>query len=701
MSTIPEIVPFSETISQTAQEGLGVGGQVIAKSEMPEIGHSGETSEPGQEGLRVGQDVRMSTMPEVGQSDVETSQPVVSGSTSEMSVGAAFDCDLKSEQMGGVHSKGQSSDAATQNPNGLDEMLTAGTKLHSVSEKKSVEVELFGASEDSEWFDAIEKKNCKLLLQLFRSDRSLWVQTGLKGRSVLHVAVMQGCLELVRELHYYEGDLVPCGKNWQTPFEFVWENARDGRLKDASAEDIWLVMEGPRRDFCWELYVPRSRDDYIRSHVMCRMPVDSEDSEMLSLREAISSIAIKQNFVMDENDVDFNFENVERKELYVHMACSRLRSIQYEVDWESCWDQIVGFIIAVLKDLREKNLLQKLCDQKDAQGRTILQVFVPHLNSWGHEDECRRTFKSMLEILPEACVTSLDTAGRTVLHWAVAHDCYWAVEVLLGSGKARPDITFQTAYITDITAFHLIILYDNYLLLRFYEISLKDGLEKDFCKFRSRSGGPYAVLNSQAPLLWAMLMGRNEFVKYVMELKACKELYPPKENELLSLAASSGNVEILQLLLQKDDVDKLNVVCHSCRAPPLHLAVKEKLLNRRAGPRAFDDWLHCNDFISIEVLEKRLRTQDPKKDSALTNIDKTKYGVQNIKINQYNARKACANLLLQAGADILITDKDKCMADPGPWAPNEARIWWYELVAKETLNIKNDLNAAGTGTAVV
>jgi hypothetical protein len=77
MSTIPEIVPFSETISHTAQEGLAVGGQlVIAKSEMPEIGCSGETSQPGQERLRVGQAVRMFTMPEVGQSDVETSQPV-------------------------------------------------------------------------------------------------------------------------------------------------------------------------------------------------------------------------------------------------------------------------------------------------------------------------------------------------------------------------------------------------------------------------------------------------------------------------------------------------------------------------------------------------------------------------------------------------------------------------------------------------
>ncbi len=45
---------------------------MIAKSEMPQIGHSGQTSQPGQEALRLGRDVR----PEVGESDVETSQPI-------------------------------------------------------------------------------------------------------------------------------------------------------------------------------------------------------------------------------------------------------------------------------------------------------------------------------------------------------------------------------------------------------------------------------------------------------------------------------------------------------------------------------------------------------------------------------------------------------------------------------------------------
>jgi hypothetical protein len=56
---------------------LGVGGEVIAKSEMPEIGYSGETSQPGQEGLGVGGDViGKSEMPGIGHSDVESCHPV-------------------------------------------------------------------------------------------------------------------------------------------------------------------------------------------------------------------------------------------------------------------------------------------------------------------------------------------------------------------------------------------------------------------------------------------------------------------------------------------------------------------------------------------------------------------------------------------------------------------------------------------------
>jgi len=168
-----------------------------------------------------------------------------------------------------------------------------------------------------------------------------------------------------------------------------------------------------------------------------------------------------------------------------------------------------------------------------------------------------------------------------------------------------------------------------------------------------------------------------------------QEVFLPKKNKILATAALSGNVQILQLFLQKDDVDKLNDVCDPFGAPPLHLALNHSEFFIWCGAsRSFDEWLHCNDFISIQSLEENLRKQHKEKDSAIAII----------KTNANDTRKACVNLLLQAGADILAIDKKGSIAQP---EFNETKIWWYELVAKETLNIKNDLNAAGTGTAVV
>ncbi len=92
-----------------------------------------------------------------------------------------------------------------------------------------------------------------------------------------------------------------------------------------------------------------------------------------------------------------------------------------------------------------------------------------------------------------------------------------------------------------------------------------------------------------------------------------------EENVFLRYAASSGNVEILQLFLQNDDVDKLNIVCNLFGAPPLHLLVEQTVLGPSANPQTFDDWVHCNDFINIELLEKNLPEKDLEKDSAIAN----------------------------------------------------------------------------------
>jgi hypothetical protein len=172
-------------------------------------------------------------------------------------------------------------------------------------------------------------------------------------------------------------------------------------------------------------------------------------------------------------------------------------------------------------------------------------------------------------------------------------------------------------------------------------------------------------------------------------LQERQKLYLPKKNKILATAALSGNIQMLQLFLQKDDVDKLNVVCDPFEAPPLHLALEQKEFSLwQAESRSFDNWLHCNDFISIKSLEQNLRKQHRRKDSAIAITER----------NVDDTTRACVDLLLQAGADILAIDKKGSIAHP---ESNEAKKWWYELVGKETLNIKNDLNAAGTGTAVV
>jgi len=433
-------------------------------------------------------------------------------------------------------------------------------KLLSVSEKKSVEVELFEASKDSEWFDGIEKKNCKLLLHLFRLNPSLWVQTGLKGRSVLHVALMQGCSELVHELHHnYKGDLLPSGV---TPFLFLWDNARDGRLKDASAQDIWLVMEGPAKIGnessadshvpWWESLDGRNSFEYLHGvdKEMLKLreaagdianekesEMDQSAEEMLELRKTIANIANEKQFVMDENDVDFNFVHPGRKELYMHMASNMLGNVP-SPDGEKLGDSKIGqFIIPVINKLLKENLLQKLFEQHDPQGRTILQILVKLPNTYDNYS----FLSEILQKLPNECVNTLDKAGRTVLHWAVGHNYIWAVHSLLNSRKADCLTSFRTQYYWDISILKLILLYEYELseykiafskiqkyndkitfsnIQEYVDLIVNNQLNKQFIQVC------FKMAPTQCPLdilSYAVLLGKKKFVEQIMETEV---IYP-------------------------------------------------------------------------------------------------------------------------------------------------------------------------------
>jgi hypothetical protein len=179
-------------------------------------------------------------------------------------------------------------------------------------------------------------------------------------------------------------------------------------------------------------------------------------------------------------------------------------------------------------------------------------------------------------------------------------------------------------------------------------------------------------------------------------------LYPSKKNYCLHLAASSGDLEILQLFLSKEFVDHLNSSYKSDSEtdleeypPPLHFAVHEKspVVNFPEELEVFDRLRTIRDFLSPESLLSS--EEDLEAKGKYARWGGPRYYADDIE------RQGCINLLLQAGADIWAKDKMGNWADPGATASAKARLRWYERVAKETDNIRKQLNAAGTGIAVV
>jgi hypothetical protein len=178
-----------------------------------------------------------------------------------------------------------------------------------------------------------------------------------------------------------------------------------------------------------------------------------------------------------------------------------------------------------------------------------------------------------------------------------------------------------------------------------------------------------------------------------------------KVHVLLTLAAYAADLESLQSLLRKDlAIDKLNIGCRQFFGE-LPLAAAVAGIRRTTLPifscagedesRRFDRFLHCNDFMSIALLEKELDKRHPEEDKNIAS------GTFHVDENGYEVKKRCVTLLLQAGADILATCKTGNMPDPGVYAPDHIRTWWYDLVDKQIVTIKGDLKTAATATAVV
>ncbi len=128
-----------------------------------------------------------------------------------------------------------------------------------------------------------------------------------------------------------------------------------------------------------------------------------------------------------------------------------------------------------------------------------------------------------------------------------------------------------------------------------------------------------------------------------------------KVHVLLMLAASAADRDSLQRLLGIDlAIDKLNIGCDRFHGVlPLAAAVDSNALpiNYCVGEdtsRRFDRFLHCNDFMSIALLEKELDKRHAEEDKNIASR------TLHVDRNGYEVKKQCVTLLLQAGGDILL-----------------------------------------------
>ena len=75
---------------------------------------------------------------------------------------------------------------------------------------------------------------------------------------------------------------------------------------------------------------------------------------------------------------------------------------------------------------------------------------------------------------------------------------------------------------------------------------------------------------------------------------------------------------------------------------------------------------------------------------------------ERLAIEGNSGRKGCINMLLQEGLDIWQKDNDGKFASPGDKINDDEFVsWWHEKMAKEALDLRNNLNQGGNAISVI
>jgi len=378
------------------------------------------------------------------------------------------------------------------------------------------------ASPQSEWCAALKRRDCQTLLRLLQRKHNLWREIDSNGRTVLHVAVMQGCSRLVNEVLRSVNN----PPNTTSSLDMLL-NAKDTSLCGA---DVFAIA-----DIVGNTVV---RDLIIDGLPAIIQPAEFPEADvnlsnriqyiLNSLHNGGTESALAEAF---EDDVDYNFVQRQQGLLYLHVACKHAH--------------LVGFLQRLIRHTKDggNRLLQALFELKDAQGRTLLHVAVEEdgLGDNLRDRHMANIVTRALGILDEEpacddvtsqnCLNARDLAGRTPLHRAVANKRAGraVIKALLDHPMTdvnalwRRDNDESTG---DVTALHLAVLHNNVDAAR----SLLDSPRTEgdvICKlFIKASGIPFKNVDepklsrrSWTALELATIMGQVHMVDEM--LKVC------------------------------------------------------------------------------------------------------------------------------------------------------------------------------------
>jgi hypothetical protein len=152
----------------------------------------------------------------------------------------------------------------------------------------------------------------------------------------------------------------------------------------------------------------------------------------------------------------------------------------------------------------------------------------------------------------------------------------------------------------------------------------------------------------------------------------------PSELPIICLAAATGNIEILRQVLNDACFDPFQRDVRGRTGKAIQCAETYPYVSGIFVP----------NVVWLDELHESLAHESSPREGRVN--------------KRYSGRKGCINMLLQAGLDIWQKDNDGKIASPGREINDDEFIsWWHEKMAKEALDLRNNLNQGGNAISVI